>query len=492
MWRITRQLSSTLQPALVILGCWLCPAIVLAQSATSLDRLIFDPVLLADGEPLGLHVAPTGLAALATAGRSAPSIGDDRLADGSGDIAAYERDIAEVERNQGQFAPVLVQDLLALGKLYQGQGDHEAAIAVLERADYISRRNFGLYEPGQIPIIESQIASYLALDRFAEVSDKQRYLMFLNRKLQHSGSLAPVPSFATLGDTNMATVDQALLFTAAQALGPGFRPGRMDDPGVAEIARYHALSSLFRARQTYSAAISSIIAAGDDRHERLLELEYKYLETLFLSGFSSELIFNPHYYMTSARETANLPNRWTYLRRNEEGYEAGNRAFGRILATLDNDPAIAAVARVRAHLEYADWQLLFGWSTAAADEYGRAYAMAESLDAGTRARLFSPAAPVQLPLFTAKPNSREKFAVAPQAPLAYAGYIDTQYAISRHGTARHIRVIGASAGTPYAVEKRLQRYLKNSPFRPRIQDGRPVARDAVTMRYYYTFYTDPH
>lgn len=497
MLRPAQRLTPAVLSALIVTGLGILSAGARAQSDDALDSLIFDPVLL--DSDAGTSGAADQISSRADSNRrlvlSTPGIlpavveVEDVVASPLETIQSYEGDIAILERLEGQYAPELVEHLLALGTLYQRQDNHDRAIEVFERADHISRVNNGLYHPGQIPIIEGQIESHLALGDFEAINEKQRYLLFLSRKLQNNGSIARVSTLAALGDRNMATFGLALIETEDLSAGPMFRLGSMDAPGAPEIARYHALNSLYRARNTYSAAISTLIDNENFLHPRLPELEYKYLETIFLVGFSSELVFNPHYYLTSARRSANLPNRWTYLRRNHSGYEAGISTFERILLYQENDPAITDVARVRTRIEYGDWHLLFGWDEAAAEQYGRAYTQAQSLglDQDTVDTMFTPSMPVQLPLFTARPNSREKFAVSPDAELSYDGYIDMSFVINRNGTARQIRVLDKSGSTTYAIENRLRRYLKNSPYRPHIEDGKPVNRNAVRLRYYYTF-----
>jgi hypothetical protein len=118
------------------------------------------------------------------------------------------------------------------------------------------------------------------------------------------------------------------------------------------------------------------------------------------------------------------------------------------------------------------------------EAYTRAVALGMTDDEITS--LFSPDYPRQLPLFSAKPNSREKFGLPGDAELAYDGYVDIRFRINSNGTARDLRFTGSSDGTGAATEIRLKRYLKNSPFRPHLAEGKAVNR-TVEMRYYYTF-----
>jgi len=62
-----------------------------------------------------------------------------------------------------------------------------------------------------------------------------------------------------------------------------------------------------------------------------------------------------------------------------------------------------------------------------------------------------------------------------------------EFSLSRNGSARHIRMLNKAEGTSYEMEEHMQRYLKNSPFRPYIVDGETTGRDNVRMRFYYAY-----
>jgi len=260
-----------------------------------------------------------------------------------------------------------------------------------------------------------------------------------------------------------------------------------------ETPREFALGNLYRAKNHYLEAISLLADNQAVLHPQLVELEYKFLETLFLLGYQRALLADPHYYLSEARRFANKPNRWTYLRRNDDGYLTGRETFESILATMEGDPDQSAEQHISAMMEFGDWHLLFGRDDAAMGVYQQAYDLARQLALGPEAvtDLFRPAVPIHLPLITAKPNSREKFDIGPEVELSYDGYIDISFYLNENGTAKGLRVLGKSAGTTWEVEKRLRRYLRNSPFRPRIVDGAPLGRDDLTLRYYYSFLERP-
>ncbi|HSH12448.1 MAG TPA: hypothetical protein VLA15_01820, partial [Desulfurivibrionaceae bacterium] len=276
MLQTAQRLATTVLPALAISVPGLFPAVAGGQDDDTLDTLIFEPVLLDVGKPVSGGGDPVTTAgrlqemASLEAGDIFPPAGEVTAAERLAAIAAYEEDIAALERTEGQYAATLTEKLLSLGRLLQQQDDHSRAITVFERADHISRVNNGLYHPEQMAIVERQVESYLALGDFAAVNDKQHYLLYLSRKLDEIGGLARVPALAGLGDQNMYAFDLALLEQRDDAARGSFRPGGMEAPGAPEIARYHAINSLFRAKSHYSDAIATLIENSSFLNPRLL------------------------------------------------------------------------------------------------------------------------------------------------------------------------------------------------------------------------------
>ncbi len=490
MLKTARHTPPRRQPVLVATVLCVIAFGAAAQGDEALDTLIFDPVMIVPESPLlasgNLSGARVNRLQDTVTGRG-EGVFTGQDAAGDANIAAYQEVVNELERLEGPFAPDLVEQLLSLGRLLQQQERHEEAIARFERAEHISRVNNGLHNVQLFAIVESLVESHLALGDFAEVNDRQHYLEYLSGKLERNQ--VRLQSLAGLGDQNMYTFGLALV-ERDDPNGPGrLFFGGGDVPTASEISRIHAVNSLYRAKEHYSQAITRLIEEENFRNPRLLELEYKLLETLFLTGYSREMIGNPHYYMTSARSTANMPNRWNHLRRNRDGYEAGIDIFERILLYMENDPTTPAEEIVRAHLEYADWHLVFDWNDAAMSQYARAWEVAQSLalDEAKIVELFRPDYPMQLPLFTPKPNSREKFGIKRETDLDYDGWIDMRFTINGNGTARNIELVNQSANTAFDTATRLRRYLKNSPFRPRIDNGETISREDVNMRYYYSF-----
>ncbi len=93
-----------------------------------------------------------------------------------GALWVYRSYIESMETNGGAFAPGLTEQLLGLGLNLQALDRHAEAAKVLNRGAHVSRVQSGLYAADQIPLLRAEIRSLIALGRFDEVDEHQRYL----------------------------------------------------------------------------------------------------------------------------------------------------------------------------------------------------------------------------------------------------------------------------------------------------------------------------
>lgn len=91
-------------------------------------------------------------------------------------LGVYRNYIQSMEANGGAFASGLTEQLLGLGLNLQALDRHAEAAAVLKRGVHVSRVQSGLYSADQIPLLRAEIRSLIALQRFDEVDEHQRYL----------------------------------------------------------------------------------------------------------------------------------------------------------------------------------------------------------------------------------------------------------------------------------------------------------------------------
>ena len=113
---------------------------------------------------------------------SLPNSADETLANEpavytvSQEEQAYTRAIEAIESSGGAYAPELSEPLLSLALTLQSQGRHTQAIALFRRGIHLTRVNEGLYCAQQVPLLQGEIASHLAIQDYAIVDERQDYL----------------------------------------------------------------------------------------------------------------------------------------------------------------------------------------------------------------------------------------------------------------------------------------------------------------------------
>ena len=466
------------------------------QSPSQLDRLVFEPVLIDDaGEEITSITVPLQFLPMDEDGEEDGEVGHVESGNTPApleivaNIDAYRESVRNLEAEQGPFTPELYEVLVDLGNQYQLAGEHETAIEIFQRAEHISRVNNGLYDPQQFSSIEKMIDSYMAMGDVASANEKQRYLVYLSE--QHYGQADPniLPSVIDLADHNMANFNRVMAREEMPVLsfssGTGFGPSRRD-PTPKEMA----FGSLFMAQQNYLQAISTMIDNRQYFDPMLLDLEYSFLETLLLQAFRPAILEDADYYLSDRGVVTGSLLRKDYASRYASyNYATGKAAFERILIYVRNNPQSRVYQLVNALMEYGDWNMLFGKTMSAMEKYSEAYALVQELGVQPDVveELFRPGIPVHLPLVTAKPNSREKFGIPDDAELEYAGYVDIAFTVSKYGRAKRFDILATSGEATREVERRLIRYLRNSPFRPRLEADEDFSAHRVTVRYYFTY-----
>ncbi len=476
-----------------LLPTLLFPITTYSQSKAELNQLIFDPALLDQTSDQKINIKGNGKNTVIPQLQNTIDFKDGITSlpaqSISNNIQQYSDQLETIEIDSGPFGSDLYETLLDLARQYQQSGNHEQAIETFERAEYVSRINHGLFHPEQFASIEALIKSYLATGDIANANEKQRYLVYLSEQYFGSNNLNTLPAIINLAKQNMDTyknimespVMPTISFTSL--MGTGMQ--RSSQPSQRQMA----FGSLYQAQQNYFRAIATLLDNEKFFEPLLVELEYQHLETLLLQSFRSSILMDPDYYFSAKRYSTGSRIRTNYNRRYSSAYKFGNNAFERMLIYISNNPRADANQLINTLVKHGDWHMLFGHTNSAIDKYREVYQLLQTL--GLQAEelgiFFRPAIPVHLPLITAKPNSRDKFGISTEQSLEYKGYVDIAFTISRYGRASKFETLGMSENASRAIEQRLKRYLRNSPFRPRIETDGSVTSERVTLRYYFSY-----
>jgi len=485
----------------------LCSQAVQAQSAPDFQYLIFEAVPLAtlasasepredtgtasasgSSQPASLTSNPSDLQSwlgsrqLSTLNQTAESL--------SPDISRYERVLTEMELAQGPYAPRLDEELLALGNLHQRVGDHTKALEALERAIHISRVNNGLFNLGQMPIIEKAIESHLARGDLVAADAQQEYLFYLQRKSLGETSVALLPALTRYAEWNVFAYNARPQLLTPPPASEDEGAGTASATAVTAIANLEGFRfrRLMLAQNLYQTVIQILVNNFGPSDPRLPEFERRLAITnyFFATTYDPSANFGPG---STAAYSGLMPYESPQAANNSLGYRQGKDALERRIAYLENAEQLDPQALARAHVDLGDWYLRFRKRTGALEAYQAAHKVLHDADVAQAEidRLLSPPLPVPVPDFLIHPYTRQAFDVPREIALDYKGYIDVEFTVNRYGAPGTVKVLGKSEGTPAPVESRLLRNLRRDIFRPRHEAGTVRESDQQRLRYYYTY-----
>jgi tetratricopeptide (TPR) repeat protein len=156
----------------------------------------------------------------------------------------------------------------------------------------------------------------------------------------------------------------------------------------------------------------------------------------------------------------------------------------RLLEILEQNADIDPVERGLSLATLGDWAIVAEDPVAAGSYYGQAWAALSAKPDLDVAAFF--AKPVMIdfipPLSAVDRATRSR-------PYAWAKIV-FNFDVSVDGRPFNVETVGRQGGEPAPIETRYNRRLRETHFRPRIVDGRPVATDNVQFTHFFRFYVD--
>lgn len=351
------------------------------------------------------------------------------------EISRFEQAISDIESAGGAFAPAISEQVLGLARLLQAQGRHPEAADILKRGIHVARVNHGLYGAEQIPLLRAQIASLQAMQEYAAVDERQRYLYRVERQALGSG-LASVNALMRQGEWQR---DAFLLGIDAPEEAP---------------------SRLLIMWDVYRLALNQLIDIYGSNHLALEPaLEGMLTSQYLIAGYRG-------FDRVGGARSGDL----RYTAYSSEAYRRGIsvlRALMELHAT-NNDDAMDVRARDLQRL--GDWSWWFGNRREAMAPYNEALDLANAYDPSGElaSQLFdSPAALPDLPGIEPLP---------PAIP-GDSGDVVFSFGVTSLGRVDDLERLRQPEVEDEEEEKaisRLERLLRNTRFRPRISGGEAV------------------
>ena len=351
---------------------------------------------------------------------------------------AYLDSIETIESDGGAYAQELPESLLGLALTLQSQGRHAEAIALFRRGIHLTRVNEGLYCAQQVPLLQGEIVSHLAIQDYAMADERQDYLYRVQMRSSAAGD--------ALTD---ALMQQAQWQYAAYQLGLG-------PDGYIRLLNMSEL---------YGQALRNVFATEgvEETSATLLPPLQGMLETQYLfAGYAwqeSDRAFDE-----DERPNASLRQFSAYR---TQSYRQGNNII----------EAIARIERnvAQTQVMLGDWRLWNGRTTSAWQAYQKAEAELAGEDD----------AQVQLQKIFGQPIALPDIAGLTPLPPAVdpkEAEIVLEFTVDAKGKVQDLERIDDNDDHNKQA-KQLMNRLRKTTFRPRFADGHPQETEKMVKAF---------
>ncbi|MFQ5660397.1 MAG: energy transducer TonB [Gammaproteobacteria bacterium] len=371
-------------------------------------------------------------------------------------IERYQQQIHATEIAHGAYDNQISEELLGLGLARRDLGQDAEAVKAFDRALYITRINQGLSNPNQLPILELIIESNTALSDWKALDQNYHYLYWVYRRAYGDDDPRLLPVIDRVG----------LWHLNAYQMGVDDRP----------------FQHLASADNLYSHAIEIIEQNYGPTDPRLIDPLYGGVLTNYQIAVyaSSADKFEGIRFTTASSSRAQRLQEEQQARQEaiHDSYIKGKKAMNRILDVFEHNPQLPPDSHALARVHLGDWYLLFNKRNSAMRNYGKAFTLLDGsgIDRDKINRLFS--RPRSLPAYN--------------LPLPYKSksdkdksYVLASLVVTKSGQPRNIHIIEAKPANSTSLRRRAKKTIRATRFRPRFENGQPVATEDFNIRYIF-------
>lgn len=264
-------------------------------------------------------------------------------------IDEYRQSVNKLQTTHGPFDPRLSDPLLGLGHALKNQGAYSEAADIFKRAMYIKRVNNGLYDIGQISILENIIECNMALQNWDEVDDEYHYLLWIFEKAYPKPDPARLEALDEVISWHLAAFNLSTETVPARHL---ITVRDLNKTAVALAEQLYGESSQELVSRLYKLALAEYyIAVGIQRGG---------LNGMALTDMQLTMNLSPSY-TTAGEEII------------DKVYLKGLRILKRIISIYSEASESEQSAVGMATVYLADWNLLFNKHSSAFRLYQEAY-----------------------------------------------------------------------------------------------------------------------
>ncbi len=420
-------------------------------------------------------------------------------------IARYNQRIQDLEIENGVYNNDLGEELVGLGLAYAGAGEYQPALEAYTRALQINRINNGLHSLNQLPILERTIETNTVLENYADLTANHDYLLWLYMRNYDSNDPQLLPVLFRVAHWNLDAYEVMQrpesvgnLIKAAnlfhQAIHIIESTGKPDDPRIIN-ALYGIANANFKFVEPFG-VIPNIDAFFSGTTTPLLPSNFE--RDIRGSSFARNRHSNIHY--NQDRLTQILQNQENSVSLVRDSYRSGRNALQRIIEIHEQNPDLPKISHAYALTHLGDWYLRFNKRNSAISSYAQAYQMLqEDHDEKTIERLFGrphsldalgiPAEFTQglgLQSFASEAITGEADStlVRPaDLDLENSQFILVEFDVTEYGSVRNFEILASNPEDSVSFRRMARSKITNTPFRPRLENGKPVKTDDVKILY---------
>jgi tetratricopeptide (TPR) repeat protein len=388
----------------------------------------------------------------------------------------YETEIQRLEADRGAYDPQLGEQLLSLGLVYQSQEQHGDAVKALKRAMYIRRVNAGLYDMGQVPILNEIIQSDIASQDWEDLDQAYEQLLFIHRRNFEPGDPRFLPILDTVGAWKVRAYTEELLkenptatINSAERLYRdnvrilekqyGETDPRLIEPLYGRAVVGYQLLREVASRPLSDFSRSAPIAPPVVQYQRVCAVVAGRV-VCQLVPISTGSSYLSQYARQQQDKDMEIQRYVTII----------NESLKQTVEIHEAHPELPAESRARALIHMGDWNMIRGRRNTAVDFYKRAYdtlAVDAEGDALVEKYFGTPKSipTLRLPV----PHVDQKL-----EQLAEQSYVTVAVDITKRGDARNFQVVEQANPADEGAVRKARDKIKEGRFRPRFENGEPV------------------
>jgi tetratricopeptide (TPR) repeat protein len=364
--------------------------------------------------------------------------------------------ISRQESEKGAYNPALRQSLLELGLLHREQGEYKDAVEAFEKALRISKANKGLHELSQLEIVELLIDTYSQLQDWQNLDKNLNYLVWLYRR-NYSDDERLLPVIERLGQWYMQAYQ---LHSIGEAVSYLVKADDLYDEAVDAISRQYGDNAPQLIGVLASSAIVNYQIANDVNDP--FKMSHRDIRKAMIPNKRP----NPYLNEIAVREF--------YF---DQSFHKGKRSLKHIINIHKINLPGSIVRYAQAQVYLGDYYLSLDRKWNAMSSYKKAYATLLEHDVESE----------HIEKIFGQPRRVEPFNIPEGIADAInkENYVDAVFAVPGNGWPKDIRIVSTHPHDNSELIALGKIAIAATRYRPRFEDGQPVATDSVLLRYYF-------